>query len=207
MPDAPRIVKTPIPAADITLGLLAGGRGSRLGGVDKAWLQRDGVPQVVRWSKRFADEHGPVLVSANRDPDRHAAHGFRVVPDRSPDLGPIGGLDALAAACATPWLFTLPVDLVGANDCLLRTLVSQRGEDGAHAVDADGPQPLVALWRRDALRTACAEAIAAGESAVHRLRQRLDLPAVLFAGVRFGNLNTPDDLRAAGLVVPESSST
>lgn len=200
-------MKTSIPAADITLGLLAGGRGTRLGGVDKAWLERDGLPQVVRWSKRFAGEHGPLLVSANRDPDRHVAHGFRVVPDRSPDLGPIGGLDALADACATPWLFTLPVDLVGANDCLLRTLISQRGGDGACAVDADGPQPLVALWRRDALRNACAEAIVAGDAAVHRLRQRLDLPAVVFSGFRFGNLNTPDDLRAAGLVVPESSST
>lgn len=196
-----------MPPGDITLGLLAGGRGTRLGGVDKAWLERDGVPQVVRWSKRFADEHGPLLVSANRDPDRHVAHGFRVVSDRSPGLGPIGGLDALVAACATPWLFTLPVDLVGANDCLLRTLISQRGGDGAYAVDADGPQPLVALWRRDALRNACAAAIAAGETAVHRLRQRLDLPAVVFSGFRFGNLNTPDDLRAAGLVVPESSST
>lgn len=196
----------PIPPDDITLGLLAGGRATRLGGTDKAWLTRDGVPQVVRWSTRFAGEHGPLLVSAHRHLDRHAAHGFRVVPDRSPDLGPIGGLDALAADCATPWLFTLPVDLVGANDCLLRTLVSQRGEDGAFAVDDDGPQPLVALWRRDALRGACAAAIDVRETAVHRLRQRLDLPAVVFSGFRFGNLNTPDDLRAAGIALPESPS-
>jgi molybdopterin-guanine dinucleotide biosynthesis protein A len=207
MPDARRIVNTHIHAADITLGLLAGGLGSRLGGVDKAWLEREGVAQVVRWSKRFAGEHGPVLVSANRDLDRHAAHGFRVARDRSPDLGPLGGLDALAATCATPWLFTLPVDLVGVNDCLLRTLSSQRDADGAFAVDADGPQPLVALWRRDALRAATAQAIAADEAAVHRLRQRLDLRAVVFSGVRFGNLNTPDDLRAAGIALPDPPST
>jgi molybdopterin-guanine dinucleotide biosynthesis protein A len=203
---APHTVKTSLSAADITLGLLAGGRGSRLGGADKAWLTRDGVPQVVRWSTRFAGEHGPLLVSANRDSGRHAAHGFRVVPDRRPDLGPIGGLDALAADCATPWLFTLPVDLVGANDCLLRTLLSLRGEDGAFAIDDDGPQPLAALWRRDALRTACVEAIAANETAVHLLRKRLDLPAVVFSGFRFGNLNTPDDLHTAGIVLPESPS-
>lgn len=206
MSDAPRIVKTTIPTADITLGLLAGGRGSRLGGIDKAWLERDGVPQIVRWSRRFAGEHGPVLVSANRDLERHVDIGSTVVRDRSPDLGPLGGLDALAAACATPWLFTLPVDLIGANDCLPRTLVSQRGADGALAVDDDGPQPLVALWRRDALRAACAQAIAARETAVHRLRQRLDLRAVMFSGVRFGNLNTPDDLRIAGIVFPDPPS-
>jgi molybdenum cofactor guanylyltransferase len=199
-------MKPPIAAADITLGLLAGGRGSRLGGVDKAWLERDGMAQVVRWSKRFADEHGPVLVSANTDLDRHAGHGLRVARDRGPELGPLGGLDALAAACTTPWLFTLPVDLVGANDCLLRTLSSQCDADGAFAVDDDGAQPLVALWRRDALRAACAQAIAADERAVHRLQQRLDLRAVVFSGVRFGNLNTPDDLRAAGFALPDAPS-
>ncbi len=188
---------------DLTLGLLAGGRASRLGGVDKAWLTRGGVPQVLRWARRWPDEHGPVVVSANRDLDRYAGEGLTAIADRVPDLGPLGGLDALAAACTTDWLFTLPVDLVGANDCLIRTLVSKRGADGAFAVDDDGPQPLVALWRRDALRAATAQAIAASERAVHRLRERLDLPAVVFSGFRFGNLNTPDDLQAAGIALPK----
>ena len=185
-------------SADLTLGLLAGGNGSRLGGVDKAWLTRGGVPQVLRWARRWPGEHGPVLVSANRDPDRYVGEGLTVVADRMRGLGPLGGLDALAVACTTPWLLTLPVDLVGANDCLIRTLASQRGTDGAFAVDDDGPQPLVALWRVDALRAACAAAIAADARAVHALRERLDLAAIAFAGFRFGNLNTPDDLRAAG---------
>lgn len=192
-----------IPNADLTLGLLAGGRASRLGGVDKAWLTRGGLPQVLRWARRWPGEHGPVLVSANRDPERYAGEGLTAIADRMPGLGPLGGLDALAAACTTEWLLTLPVDLVGANDCLIRTLVSQRGADGAFAVDDDGPQPLVALWRRDALRAACAAAIAADARAVHALRERLDLPAVVFSGFRFGNLNTPDDLQAAGIALPK----
>lgn len=187
-----------IEPADLTLGLLAGGNASRLGGLDKAWLARGGVPQVLRWARRWPGEHAAVLVSANRDPDRHAAAGLAAVADRAPGLGPLGGLDALAAACATPWLLTLPVDLVGANDCLIRTLASKRGADGAFAVDDDGPQPLVALWRVAALRDACAAAIAADARAVHALRERLNLAAVVFSGFRFGNLNTPDDLRAAG---------
>lgn len=195
-----------IPSTDISLGLIAGGRATRLGGIDKAWLQRDGVPQVLRWARRFPGEHGPVLASANRAPERYREHGLVPVPDRRPDAGPLAALDALAAACVTPWLFTLPVDLVGVNDCLLRTLVAQRGGDGAFAEDGDGTQPLVALWRRDALRAACAAALEAGEGAVHRLRQRLDLRAVSFAGLRFGNLNTPEDLRAAGIDSPDISA-
>lgn len=183
---------------EISLGLIAGGRASRLGGVDKAWLTRGGEPQVLRWTRRFPNEHGPVLISANRSHERYAAHGLTVVSDRHPDLGPIGGLDALAQACTTPWLLTLPVDLVGVNDCLIRTLVSKRDADGAFAHDADGVQPLVALWRVDALRQACDSAMASGETAIHRMQAAMRMAEAAFNGFRFGNLNTPDDLRAAG---------
>ena len=193
--------------ADITLGLIAGGRGERLGGVAKAWLSRDGVPQVVRWRDRFTGEVGAVLVSSNQPDARFAALGFATVPDAPAALGqgPMAGLAALADACATPWLFTVPVDLVQCNDCLLRTLVALRGDIGAMARDVDGLQPLVALWRRDALRVLAGEALARGEGAVHRLAEQRALPVVSFPGVRFGNLNTFDDLRASG-VAPEPAS-
>ncbi len=200
-----RIVNAAIPVNDITLGLLAGGKASRLGGIDKAWLERDGVPQVLRWQRRFSGEVAAMLVSANRNLDRYAAHGLIAVPDRISDAGPLGGLDALAVACETPWLFTLPVDLVGINDCLLRTLAMMRGDDGAYAVDDDGVQPLVALWRRDALRTACTDAFAAGEGAVHALQAMLRMSPVVFSGFRFGNLNTPADLDAAGIASDNAS--
>lgn len=184
---------------DITLGLLAGGRATRLGGLDKAWLARGGVAQVLRLHARFRPEAGQALVSANRDLPRYAAAGLAAIPDRVAGAGPVGGLDALAGACGTPWLFTLPVDIVDANDCVLRTLVSSRGGDGAWACDGDGPQPLVALWRVEALRPALDTALANGEHAVHALQGKLDMHTVRFDGVRFGNLNTPGDLEAAGV--------
>lgn len=209
VPQAHPSEATPVPrfisTADITLGLLAGGRASRLQGVDKSWLVRDGLPQVLRWQRRFAGEVRHVHVSANRDLQRYADAGLEAVPDRlEGDRGPIAGLDALLARCETPWLFTLPVDLVGTNDCLLRTLVAERGQDGAFAEDEDGPQPLVALWRVEAARDAVARCITDGETAVHRLQARLSMTSVRFPGVRFGNLNTPDDLVAAGFDLPEA---
>jgi molybdenum cofactor guanylyltransferase len=186
----------------VTLGILAGGRGARLGSVDKAWLGRGGQPQVLRIAGRFDREVERVLVSTNVDAERFVRHGLDVVADRVVDAGPIGGLEALASACATPWLLTLPVDLVGVDDCLLRRLRSAAGGVGAHAWDEDGPQPLVALWNRDSLRTAAAEALAAGELAVHALQARLGMACVRLPGVRFGNLNTPDDLAAHGFQLP-----
>jgi molybdopterin-guanine dinucleotide biosynthesis protein A len=193
----------PLPASQVTLGILAGGRASRLGGTDKAWLERDGIAQVVRWQRRFDGETCAVLVSANRDAGRYADAGLRVVADRAAgELGPLAGIDALAAACTTPWLLTIPVDLVGVNECLLPTLASAAGGTGAYAVDDDGPQPLVALWSLATLQPAAAAALARGDVAVHALQAALGMAAVRLEGVRFGNLNTPDDLAAAGIARP-----
>ena len=190
-------MQSSLPPHDITLGLLAGGAGSRLGGADKAWLQRGGMPQVLRLAKRLSGETASVLVSANRDLQRYTDAGLTAIPDRRSNLGPIAGLDALAAACATPWLLTIPVDLVDVNDCLLRTLAAAAGE-GAFAIDDDGAQPLVALWRVETLRAALSQALAENDIAIHALQARIGMAGVRFAGFRFGNLNTPADLRLAG---------
>ena len=182
----------------VTLGILAGGRASRLGGRDKAWLQRAGVPQVIRLARRFEAECGAVLVSANKNLERYAQHNLAVVSDHVTGIGPMAGLQALADACTTPWLLTLPVDVIGTNECLLRTL-AMAGDTGAVAEDDDGLQPLVALYRIEPLRRAIETALAANEHAIQAMQARLDLPRVGFSGLRFGNLNTPADLQAAGI--------
>lgn len=186
-----------IAPGDVTLGILAGGRGTRLGGRDKAWLQRDGVPQVLRIARRFQTECAATLVSANRELPRYLQHGLVAVEDRIADMGPLGGIDALVSACATPWLLTIPVDIIDTNDCLLRTLANTC-VDGAVAEDDDGLQPLVALYRVAPLHDALAAAMAANDFSVQAMQARMQLPRVRFDGLRFGNLNTPDDLRLAG---------
>lgn len=194
---------TAAPAADaLTLGMLAGGRASRLGGRDKAWLERDGQPQVMRLQHAFAPRVARVLVSANAALDRYAAHGLATVQDRIPDAGPLSGLDALVAATTTPWLLTLPVDLVHVDTRLLPMLALLAGDTGAYAIDDDGVQPLVALWPVARARPAIDAAFARGDYAIRGLQQALGMQAVRLDGVRFGNLNTPDDLIDAGIADP-----
>lgn len=187
----------------VTLGILAGGQGTRLGGIDKAWLQRDGVPQVVRIAKRLRPEVDATLVSSNGDPAAFAACGLAVVADAHADAGPLAGLQALAAACRTPWLLSVPVDVVNLNDCLLRSLRAA-GRPGACVVDAEGVQPLLALWDVAVLRQAASDALADRNYAVQALHQRIGSHAVRLADVRLGNLNTPADLTLAGVVLPEA---
>ena len=190
----------PPPSRDtLTVGLLAGGRATRLGGLDKAWLLRDGVPQVERLRDCFVAHASRVLVSANRELPRYAAAGIDAIPDRHPDTGPLSGLDALAAAATTPWLFTLPVDALHVDATVLARLVDAAGDAGASAEDDDGLQPLVALWPVAALRVAAAGALTGDDFSVRGLQRALGMRTVRFAQVRFGNLNTPDDLVRAGV--------
>ena len=186
----------------VTLGILAGGRATRLGGLDKAWLERDGKPQVLRVVQRFAARVDRVLVSANTHEQRYRQHGLTVVSDSVKGIGPMGGLKALMAACETPWLLTIPVDVVDVNDCLLPTLLARAGAQGAWAIDDDGVQPLVALWRVDAAIRAIDEAIFRHRYGVHPLLESLGMSAVELPGVRFGNLNSPADLAAAHVEGP-----
>lgn len=185
----------------MTLGILAGGQGTRLGGVDKAWLSRGGVPQVLRIATRFGNRVNRVLVSANAAFDRYASAGLAVVADEHAGVGPLGGLHALAGACTTPWLLTLPVDIVDATDCLVDSLRAGAGEQGACIRDDDGLQPLVALWPTVPLRAAAAAAIDENDLPVHALQERMGMATLRLEGVRIGNLNEPGDLRDAGVVV------
>lgn len=183
----------------LTLGLLAGGQASRLGGRDKAWLTRDGMPQVLRLAARFAASTSATLVSANKCLPRYAAAGLDAIPDQLAGHGPLSGLHALAAACQTPWLFTLPVDVTDAGEPVLAALAGGCNDNGAWLRDADGPQPLAAVWRVDALRGAVEAAMEAGDVAIQGLHVRLSTHPVELPGLRLGNLNTPADLVAAGM--------
>ncbi|GAB3333528.1 molybdenum cofactor guanylyltransferase MobA [Marilutibacter aestuarii] len=185
----------------MTVGLLAGGRGTRLGGVDKAWLERDGQSQVAWLAGQLACRAWPVLVSANTHAGRYRELGLRAIPDRSPDQGPLAGIAALADTCPTPWLLTLPVDLV-ALEPGLDLLLAGVGAGGGVAEDDEGLQPLVALWDVTMLRPEIADALDAGRLAVRELQARLGMPACRLPGVRLGNLNTPQDLADAGLPMP-----
>lgn len=178
---------------DITLGILAGGRATRLGGSDKAWSVYRHEILIERTLRAFGDAFPACWVSANRNLDRYATLGVCAIPDRAAGFpGPLAGLDALLAICKTPLLLTVPVDLRAIpRDLLVRLLAM--GEGGAVARDASGLQPLVALWPVARARIAVANAMGRGERAAHRIVAELALPLVCFDGADFGNLNAPDD--------------
>ena len=98
-------------AAEITGVVLSGGRGLRMGGVDKGLQQYRGVPLAQHALRRLQPQVGACLLNANRHQDRYAAFGVPVVSDEMPDFaGPLAGFVTALRHCQTPWLVTVPCD-------------------------------------------------------------------------------------------------
>lgn len=104
-----------IPIDQITGCLLAGGRGARMGGVDKGLQSFQGLPLALHALQRLAPQVGPLLINANRNTEAYAALGqplgAKVCADTLPDYpGPLAGFMAALAQCQTPWVLCVPCD-------------------------------------------------------------------------------------------------
>ena len=77
----------------ITGLILAGGRGSRMGSIDKGLAQFGKQPMVQHVIARLQPQVQRLLINANQNLDTYAAFGAPVWPDAMPDFaGPLAGL-------------------------------------------------------------------------------------------------------------------
>jgi molybdenum cofactor guanylyltransferase len=96
---------------DITGLILAGGRGSRMGGVDKGLQNHRGLPLAMHALMRLQPQVGAMLINANRNLGAYEAMGAPVYPDSTQDFaGPLAGVLVGLEQCQTPWLVTVPCD-------------------------------------------------------------------------------------------------
>lgn len=187
--------------SEIALGLIGGGQGSRLGGVDKALLRVDGRSQVKRLLDAFGVQVAERWIARGNWAPLPGLPGDVVcVPDRvAAGSGPIAGLDALANACTRPWLLTLPIDLHAWPETLVPELVAACvDERGVVLADSAGLQPLIAIWPVRELRVAASQAIGLQRHAARELVASLDLRVLHRPAWTLQNLNTPEDLARAG---------
>jgi len=104
-----------IPPHDITALILAGGRGSRMGGVDKGLQTFNGMPLALHTLMRLQMQEGhligQVLINANRNLSAYESFGVPVWPDSLADYaGPLAGFMTGLEHCETPYLLTVPCD-------------------------------------------------------------------------------------------------
>ncbi|GAB4042118.1 MAG: molybdenum cofactor guanylyltransferase MobA [Rubrivivax sp.] len=192
-----------IPASQITGLVLAGGRGSRMGGVDKGLQPHRGEPLARRALERLRPQVGALLVSANRHLDTYAGFGVPVCRDVLPGFaGPLAGLHAGLAACTTPWLVSVPCDTPDFPPDLVARLAAAQlaeGADIAVAACREGGvvrrQPVFCLVPA-ALRDDLEALLQTGERTVGRWLARHRVATAVFDdAAAFFNANTADDLQ------------
>jgi molybdopterin-guanine dinucleotide biosynthesis protein A len=134
---------------DVTALILAGGKATRLGGVDKHALVIEGQTILERQALVLRPRVAEILVSSGR-----SIAGFRTVADAVPDLGPLGGIAAGLAAATTTWLFVVAGDMPHIHRALVECVLSRAdGEADAVGIRIGGlPEPLctalrVEVWR------------------------------------------------------------
>ena len=107
------LISAPLRSDMISAIVLAGGRGSRMGGVDKGLQSFRGQPLALHSLQRLRSTGsvGPIMLNANRNLEQYEAFGAPVWPDGLADYaGPLAGFLVGLAHCQTPYLLTLPCD-------------------------------------------------------------------------------------------------
>lgn len=103
--------RTPPAPSDITGVILAGGRGRRMGGVDKGLVKLAGRPLIEWVLDALAPQVGALLINANRHREIYAGYGVPVIADADAELnGPLAGMLSAMRAARTDWILTVPCD-------------------------------------------------------------------------------------------------
>jgi molybdopterin-guanine dinucleotide biosynthesis protein A len=187
--------------AQITGLILAGGRGIRMGSVDKGLQQFRGQPMVQHVVQRLAPQVGSLIINANQHLADYAQFGYPVWPDATPDFaGPLAGLQAGLTHCQTPYLVSAPCDSPMLPDDLVVRLfegLQKAKADIAVAVTAKDQQrhPVFCLMRRSVLDSLTAF-LARGERKMDFwLATQVAVEVAFDDDAAFSNINTNEELQ------------
>lgn len=182
----------------ITGVILAGGRGRRMGGVDKGLIDLNGRPLIEHVIDAISGQVRTLLINANRNLVQYQRFGYPVIADSISDFqGPLAGFLAAMETAQTPYIVTVPCDgPLLAGDLVSRLEAALERESAEIAVAHDGQrmQPVYALIPIE-LKQSLQAYLEGGDRKIdlwyarHRVARAdfSDLPA------SFVNINTEDE--------------
>jgi molybdenum cofactor guanylyltransferase len=140
-----------IHTSNITFVILAGGRGTRVGGIDKGLMLWQNKP-LIEHILSSLPETSPILINANRNMDKYQQYGYPVVQDTLIDYqGPLAGMLSAMLQCQTEYMLCIPCDSPQPPQQLAeRLLECMRTANQSAAICHDGHrlQPLFVLMSR-----------------------------------------------------------
>lgn len=183
----------------VTAVILAGGRSSRMGGVDKGLMLLNERPMIEYVIDALRPQIGRLVINANRNEQMYESFGLPILSDRVADhQGPLAGILSALDNVETPYLLCVPCDTPMLPPDLFarlyKALVAQHAEiscvhDGEHL------QPVFALLRQE-VRDSLDEYFEAGGRAIHKWFAGRNLAQADFSDCPqcFININSPEEL-------------
>jgi molybdenum cofactor guanylyltransferase len=184
---------------DITVVILAGGKGRRMGGKDKGLVNYQSQPLIAHVLEAISKQAAKIVINANRNRDAYAVYGYPVVEDSLSDFqGPLAGFLACMASVSSDYILTMPCDgpLI-APDYLQRMLQAMQSTscDIAIATDGERMQPVYALIPVE-LKDSLQKYLSAGDRKIDLWYKQHQIELVDFSDqkIMFTNINSPADL-------------
>ena len=191
-----------VDAKHITGLILAGGRGSRMGGVDKGLQNHQGMALALYTLLRLGPQVGHVMINANRNLGAYESFGVPVWPDPVGEYaGPLAGFLAGLEHCETPLLLTVPCDTPNFPADLstrLAAALDAEGADLAYAATIEAGheqrQPVFCLLRSELAESLVAFLHGGGHKIDAWFAQHRAVPVRFDDASAFFNANTAAEL-------------
>ena len=193
--------------------ILAGGKGSRIGG-DKGLVEVGDRPMLLHVLRALSGITDDIIIAVGSGCgpayQQSLGHGVRTVEDRTPGRGPLEGLSNAFREAEQAYVAVVPCDVP-----LLRTEVMQllahraAGRDGAVPIVGGFLEPLVAVYRRETGLRRFADELETGVGKVSNALEHMDICRVEETDLRevdelllsFWNVNSKEDLKKAEKMV------
>ena len=185
--------------SSVTGLILAGGKGSRMGGVDKGLQAFRGKRLVDHVYERLAPQVGGIIINANQNQEAYRTFGVRVVSDAIAGFaGPLAGMHAGLSVSKRPFLASVPCDSPFLPEDLIARLYARIDETGAElavAKTGEQPHPVFSLMRRGVLEH-LSDFLKEGGRKIDAWYASLNIVEVVFddEADAFSNINTLDEL-------------
>ena len=95
---------------EISVVILAGGQGSRMGGEDKGLIKFRKLPLIAHVVNIVKPKVNRILISANRSLDEYSEYGEVISDDLTGFQGPLAGISKALKVCTSEYLLVLPCD-------------------------------------------------------------------------------------------------
>ena len=187
--------------------ILAGGKGRRMGGKEKALIHLLDRPLISYVLEKISGKVGPIALNINTNFESFKKFGYEIIEDPiKGHLGPLAGILASlnwAKQIKKDWVVTLPCDTPFLPNNLIQSMINAKNKnpsvDLVVAKSRGFNHPVIALWKSD-VNNKLQNALNEGVRKIDIFTSQLNIKYVEFDNIDksdfdpFTNLNSPQDL-------------